>query len=192
MQKSESITNIAKALILFHGKVGKIRKDSKNPFFKNTYASLANILESTNDPLNESGLTITQFPIGENGLTTILIHAESGEFMQAEYHMVPVKDDPQGRGSALTYMRRYALSAILALVIDSDDDGNEASGIVNGKEAETHSNGTSVLPWLNEGTKQFEGAVKKLKAGTTTVDKIKTVMKVSKATETKLLELSKN
>lgn len=48
------------------------------------------------------------------------------------------------------------------------------------------------LPWLNEGTIEFEGAVKKLKAGTTTVDKIKTVMKVSRATETKLLQASKN
>ena len=43
------------------------------------------------------------------------------------------------------------------------------------------------LPWLNKGTKQFTGAVEKLIAGTTTIDKIKTVMRLSPATETDLL-----
>lgn len=47
------------------------------------------------------------------------------------------------------------------------------------------------LPWLYESSKEFEGAIKKLQAGTTTIDKIKSVFKLSKAIETKLLELSK-
>lgn len=51
--------------------------------------------------------------------------------------------------------------------------------------------GEPELPWLNENTAQFDGAVTKLKAGTTTIAKIKTVMRISKATETKLLAASK-
>ena len=115
MEKSETITKIAKALIEFNGKVSKISKDAKNPFFKSSYASLSNILDATNDGLIESGLTIAQFPVGDYGLETILMH-ESGEWIQANYTMKPVKDDPQGRGSAITYARRYAIAAILSSV----------------------------------------------------------------------------
>lgn len=126
MNKSESLKAISKALTSFHTKINKISKDSKNPFFKSKYASLSNILDAIEHPLSECGLSICQFPTGQNGLTSILMH-ESGEFISAEYEMKPVKDDPQGRGSCLTYMRRYGISAILCLNIDEDDDGNRAS-----------------------------------------------------------------
>jgi hypothetical protein len=127
MEKSSSIVNVAKALIIFHAKVTKVSKDASNPFFKSKYASLSNILEAISTPLQESGLTFAQFPTNGNSLTTILIHAESGEYMQDTYEMRPTKDDPQGKGSAITYQRRYALAAILGLNIDEDDDGNAAS-----------------------------------------------------------------
>lgn len=194
MQKSESIKNIAAALIVFHMKVESIKKDATNPFFKRKYASLSNILESIQVPLSESRLTFSQFPTGPSDLTTILMHAESGEFMMADYSMESTKSDPQSKGSALTYQRRYALTAILGLNIDEDDDGNAASTGRNGATQQatgiTPTNGE--LPWLNDGSEQFTGAVKKLKAGTTTIAKIKTVMRLSKAVEAKLLEASKN
>jgi hypothetical protein len=126
MQTSESIKNLSEALVSFHKEVGKISKDSKNPFFKSKYASLSNILETIHDSLINNGLTVVQFPEGENGLTTRLCHS-SGEWMEATYSMRPAKDDPQGRGSAITYQRRYAIGAILSLNIDEDDDGNNAS-----------------------------------------------------------------
>lgn len=126
MNKSESLQAISKALTSFHTKINKIGKDSKNPFFKSKYASLSNILDAIEHPLSECGLTICQFPTGQNGLTSMLMH-ESGEYIFAEYEMKPVKDDPQGRGSCITYQRRYALAAILSLNIDEDDDGNRAS-----------------------------------------------------------------
>ena len=106
MNKSDSIKALATALQLFQVKVGKIKKDAKNPFFKSTYASLSNILDAIADPLAESGLAFSQLPEGDNGLTTILIHSESGEFVESTYMMKPVKDDPQGRGSVITYQRR--------------------------------------------------------------------------------------
>lgn len=187
MQQSDSIKNIAAALILFHVKVDSIKKDAVNPFFKNRYASLPNILDAINEPLNESGLTFVQFPTGENGLSTVLMHADSGEFMSADYTMKPVKDDPQGKGSVITYQRRYALSAILGLNIDEDDDANTAT-----HGASTPEKAIDVSkPWLNKGTKEFDGAVKKLKEGTTTIEKIKTVMKVSKEVEKLLTETIK-
>lgn len=148
MQKSESIKNLAQALIVFHVKVDTIKKDAKNPFFKSTYASLTNILDAINEPLIESGLAISQFPTGADGLTTILIHGESGEWISSTYEMRPVKDDPQGRGSCITYQRRYALASVLSLNIDEDDDGNKASQPAPEKPA-------TEKPWLNKNSDQF-------------------------------------
>ena len=127
MEKSESIKNIATALITFQIKVGKITKDATNPFFKSKYASLANIQDAIADPLEEAGISYMQFPDGVHGLTTIIMHGESGEWLQSTYTMRPVKDDPQGIGSSITYQKRYALAGALALNIDDDDDGNSAT-----------------------------------------------------------------
>lgn len=152
MKKSESIQEIAKALITFHLKVDTIKKDAKNPFFKSTYASLTNILDAINEPLIECGLSISQFPTGTDGLTTILMHS-SGEYIAGEYSMRPAKDDPQGRGSAITYQRRYAIASVLSLNIDEDDDGNAAT---HGKSIPDKENQrTDNKEWLNKDTEQF-------------------------------------
>ena len=127
MEKSDSIINIATALIEFHKLVAPVNKGSENPFFKSKYASLPDILHAIDLPLIDSGLVITQFPSGNHSLTTLLIHAVSGEYFQSTYEMKPTKDDPQGLGSCITYQRRYAIGAILNLNIDIDDDGNGAS-----------------------------------------------------------------
>jgi len=196
MEKSASIINIAKSLSIFHVKVDKIKRDAKNPFFKSKYATLSNILESIQVPLQESGLIFTQLPDGE-GLTSILMHVETGEYMQATYTISPVPEytkekdsngnvifrsnsyiSPQAIGSAITYAKRYALGAILGLNIDEDDDGNNASGK---KES------TPDLPWLNENTDVFKSACEKLKSGGTTIEKIKAAFRLSKSVETKLL-----
>jgi hypothetical protein len=128
MNKSESIKNIAGALVKFQASVSKVAKEANNPFFKSKYASLANILDTIQKPLSECGLAISQFPDG-NALTTILLHADSGEWMESSYVMpVAKQNDPQAMGSAMTYARRYALGSILNLNIDDDDDGEKAMG----------------------------------------------------------------
>lgn len=116
---------LTKGLIRFQMEVGKIKKDSNNPFFKSKYASLSNILDVITAPLITSGLAITQMPVGDGKLRTILTH-ESGEFIESEFDMKIVKNDPQSLGSAITYARRYAIGAILSLNIDDDDDANSA------------------------------------------------------------------
>lgn len=164
MEKSQSIANIAKALINFHQKVSKIKKDSSNPFFKSNYASLSNILDSIGVPLIESGLSYVQFPTNGYGLTTLLMHGESGEYIQDTYEMKPTKDDPQGRGSVITYQRRYALGAILGLNIDDDDDGNAGSEKVKEQPQNTPSNKPTSMSKA-----QFEQACERIKAGDKTV-----------------------
>lgn len=179
MTHSESIANIAKALSLFHIKVETIKKDANNPFFKSTYASLSNILDSIKEPLMESGLSIAQFPTQERTLITLLMHGESGEWIQSSYEMRPVKDDPQSRGSVLTYQRRYALSAILLLNIMEDDDAN-ASSYVSKPEPEPEED---KRPWLNDNTDAFIRAKDKIRSGEITLDVVRQHYKVSKKIE---------
>lgn len=120
METSPTIKEIAKALAEFEGLQITVIKDATNPHFKSKFASLDNIIEAIRLPLSNKGLSFAQFPDGD-GLTTILTHT-SGEWMKATANLKLAKEDPQGQGSAYTYARRYALSAILGLATEDDDD----------------------------------------------------------------------
>lgn len=106
-----------------------ITRDAANDFFKSKYAPLETILPAIKDPLKQAGLVFTQVPNGANGLKTLIIDVASGEFIEGVCEMTPAKNDPQGQGSAMTYMRRYSLVAMLGLNTDEDDDGNAASSV---------------------------------------------------------------
>lgn len=125
-KKSESITNIAKALGIFQSKVAAIGKDGENSHFRSKFATLENIIAGIKKPLEEAKLSYVQMPSGDNELVTVLMH-ETGEFMESTVKMAPKTNDPQGQGSAITYMRRYSLSAMLGLATGDDDDGNAAT-----------------------------------------------------------------
>jgi hypothetical protein len=66
-----------------------------------------------------------EYQDGNMALNTIITH-KSGEWMSQEMSVPVSKPDAQGAGSALTYMRRYALAAVVG-VVQADDDGNSAS-----------------------------------------------------------------
>lgn len=124
--KSESIIKLAQALNEFQSIVPTAKKDASNPFFKSKYATLENVIDTIRAPMSACGLSFAQFPSGEDELTTILMHV-SGEYIMATAKMSPVDKKPQSQGSAITYMRRYALSAVLGIASEEDDDGNAAS-----------------------------------------------------------------
>jgi hypothetical protein len=129
MNKSESIASLAKALSAAQGSIKSALKDSNNPFFKSKYADLASVWESCRPALSSNGLAVTQSTafVGELlVLETMLMHL-SGEWVSSVYPISPVKSDPQGVGSAITYARRYSLSALVGVVAGEDDDGNAAS-----------------------------------------------------------------
>ncbi len=55
----------------------------------------------------------------------MLIHS-SGQFISDDIMIPVVQSTAQAIGSALTYGRRYGLSALVGIVSDEDDDANEA------------------------------------------------------------------
>ena len=125
----ETIKNLAKALVKATAQIEGATKDSTNPHFRNKYADLASVTDAIKKPLNDNGLTYSQIIHrleGGVGVETLIIH-ESGETMSNGITFVPApKNDPHGYGSALTYARRYSLSACFG-VIQEDDDANGAS-----------------------------------------------------------------
>ena len=139
MNHSESIAKLATALSIVQGKLTHAKKDSANPFFKSKYADLESVWDACRSLLAENGLCVMQFPgeflEGCMSLDTILAHS-SGEYIKQTMEVPVTKLDPQGVGSALTYMRRYALAAVVG-VVQADDDGNAASSpkpVVKAKE----------------------------------------------------------
>ena len=129
MLQSESIKELATALSKVQGQLTFAKKDSANPFFKSTYADLESVWDSCREALAKNGLAVIQMPgnffEGRMWLITRLVHT-SGEWIEQEMSVPVTKPDAQGAGSALTYMRRYALAAFVGIV-QADDDGNAAS-----------------------------------------------------------------
>lgn len=138
MKHSESIAALAGALAKAQLQIEPATKNATNPHFRSHYADLASIWDACRGPLNSNGLSIVQFPcdgeVGRTGLCTMLLHS-SGEYISEVVTTRSQKDDPQGLGSALTYLRRYALAAVVGVTATEDDDGNAASTPANSRVA---------------------------------------------------------
>lgn len=127
--QSEHINELATALAKCQGEMEPAIKDSINPHFKNKFATLYSIWEACRKPLSKNGLSVVQtmdFINDKLCLTTKLLHS-SGQWMGSVTPVIYAKNDAQGIGSALSYFKRYSLSALLGIcTADEDDDGNAA------------------------------------------------------------------
>lgn len=125
MNRSETITEIAKALAKFQSEVSDPNRTKENAFLKSKYVTLDSLLQAVRPVLANNGLSFLQVPFtGADAVsvTTMLLH-ESGEWLESDPFTLPLmKKDPQGVGSVVTYARRYSLSSILGVAWDEDDD----------------------------------------------------------------------
>jgi hypothetical protein len=129
VEQSTSITELAKALNKLQGELKTVSRDKVNPFFKSKYADLSAVWDACRKPLADHGLSLIQTTDSVGAdifLETLLLH-ESGEWIKGKLPINPVKPDPQGVGSAISYARRYAMSAMLGIASDEDDDAAAAS-----------------------------------------------------------------
>ena len=129
LQHSTSTKNIMAALGRVQEEVDSVTKNSTNPHFRNTYVDLNGFLHALRGPLLQQGVVMVQSPgMKDSHVTveTLLTHLESGEYVMSTSSAPLTKNDPQGVGSAITYLRRYSLAALFA-VPQEDDDGNAAS-----------------------------------------------------------------
>lgn len=138
--QSGSIGKLAGALAKAQAKITVAKKSSENPFFKSSYADLSSVWDACRSALTENELAVIQ-TIQEDAkgtaVVTTLAHS-SGEWIRGTLYITPKQKDSQAVGSAITYARRYSLSAIVGVAPDDDDDGEGAMGRsgkpVNGHE----------------------------------------------------------
>jgi phosphomevalonate kinase len=130
MKTSDSIKQIAEALVSAQKEIKFAVKDSNNPHYKSKYANINSVIDAVKAPLNNNNIAILQSlspsDDGKLHLTTRLIHS-SGEWIEDTAVCPLQKQDCQGLGSAVSYIRRYSLSAFLSLYSDTDDDGQLAA-----------------------------------------------------------------
>ena len=126
--KSQEIDKLAEALAKAQSELEGAKKESTNPFFKSGYADLHAVIKSAFPYLSKHGLSVSQgneiIP-GAICVTTTLMHS-SGQWLRSKIKVPLSKVDAQGVGAAMTYGRRYGLSAIVGIA-QYDDDGNSIS-----------------------------------------------------------------
>ncbi len=129
MEQSMNISELAKALNKMQGELKTVCRDKINPYFNSKYADLSAIWDACRKPLADNGLSLIQTTdrVGEDiVLETLLLH-ETGEWIKGKLPINAVRDEPQAIGSAISYARRYAMSAMLGIVSDEDDDAESGA-----------------------------------------------------------------
>jgi hypothetical protein len=124
MKSSNSITEIAIAMAKLQIRIEDASANAENKHLKNSYANLQSVLETIRVPMSAVGLSFIQLPSYSEEtvyLETVLMHV-SGEWMASTSAAPLTKKDAQGVGATLTYLRRYALAALVGIT-QADDDG---------------------------------------------------------------------
>lgn len=175
---------IYKKLFKLKSEIGKISKDSTNPFFKSKYFDVNALLEHVEPLAAKHGLLILQ-PILNGKVMSQIIDPDTSEMVTSEIELGNIAD-PQKKGSEITYFRRYTLQALLGLQAE-DDDGNKASA--------PNKTETKELAWLNrmegkEVSRDWNRALATLKTGKD-LTYLKTKFKISKENEQLLIIESK-
>jgi hypothetical protein len=128
MTTSEAINEIASALAKAQASMKNAALNKVNPHFKSKYADLAGIRDTVIPDLAKNGIAVVQTIDTRDGnlvMLTRLIHA-GGQWIES-LCPIPAGSDMQKMGSAITYARRYSLSAICGIAADEDDDANAAA-----------------------------------------------------------------
>jgi hypothetical protein len=129
MKTSESIKQIAPALVKAQSEMSGALKSANNPFFKSKYSDLNAVREACIPALSANGLSVLQPTVtidGKSFVETIILHV-SGEFIGGQTEIIAAKqNDAQSHGSGVSYARRYGLQALLCIGAE-DDDGEKAT-----------------------------------------------------------------
>lgn len=169
MNKSESITELAKALAAAQGELANASKNAKNPHFKSAYADLGEILNVIRPVFAKHGLGIMQMPDYEAGMVTVetLVTHSSGEYITSQTRLPVGQQNAQGVGGAITYARRYSLAAV-AGIGQEDDDGQSAVGTARQQQqaqAQQQQQDAARQQALMEAVHKLQPSIQAIKAG---------------------------
>jgi len=128
--KAVGINELATALSKAQASIEGASKDATNPHFKSKYSDLSSCWAACRKALSDNGLAVIQIPRTEGNqvtVNTILTHS-SGQFISGELSVMNQnqKNQAQGIGSCITYLRRYALCSFVG--ISPEEDDGQAAG----------------------------------------------------------------
>lgn len=173
--------NFYEKLSAVKSEVGRISKDSSNPFFKSKYFDINSLLLHVEPIIQKNGLLLLQ-PI-QDGLVKSIIYDTNGFSIESGIAL-PELNDPQKLGSAITYYRRYTLQSLLALQAEDDDANLASNKTVSNNTKETEQD----KKWLNKNTPEFNKAIEYLKNGGN-INTIENKYKLAKTVKDELLKV---
>ena len=164
-----------------------VKKDGRNEFSKYDYFTPEIVSKLVNDACNEVNIicvfSLKQDSLGYYGEVTTT-DFESGEALVTEMRTarpeIKATNETQQMGGMNTYAKRYALMSLFDIednTIDFDSQDNTKKPV---QKVEND------LPWLNEGSKEFIGAMEKIKAGKSSLEALRKYFKISKEVASKL------
>ena len=133
LEHTDKLDKLASAILKVQSVIEPAVKDAES--HHGSYADLFAVWDAARGPLDKAGLAVIQAPTtnadtGFMELTTLLVHAASGQYIKSTLAMKPERQGPQAYGSTVTYARRYSLASLLGMVSmdrSEDDDGNLAT-----------------------------------------------------------------
>lgn len=154
--ESAQLNELAAALAKAQGQIRAASTDAVNPHFRSKYSTLAAVWDACREPLSSNGLSVLQRVSSTAAgviVTTQLLHS-SGQWLKDRFFLPVAQKTPQGYGSAITYAKRYALSALVGVAsAEDDDDGNAATGAPQKRAEPSSEPSEAVVPFgKNKGT----------------------------------------
>jgi len=136
MNQSENINELVSALAKAQGEMKPAIYNQSQSHFKSKYADFNAIMEACREPLSKHGLAVMQYTDGataDMNLVTMLAHS-SGQWIKSALPLIMKQRDCQSLGSAMTYMKRYGLSALLGIVCDEDKDDDGETAVAESRD----------------------------------------------------------
>lgn len=185
---------MARAFIKSH----PVKKDGTNTYSNYDYFTPEIVGKMVNDACVETNIIclfdLLKDELGYYGKVTTT-DLESGEqlvtIMRTEKPVIKATNETQQMGGMNTYTKRYSLMSLFDIednTIDFDSDANAKKTTEN--QTKEKQNNEPDKPWLNENSKEFAGAVEKIKAGKSSIKALREYFKISKAIEEKLINQS--
>jgi hypothetical protein len=156
MKMSESITEVAKALVAAQSEFETATMNATNPFLMSRYADLGAVIEAVRPALSKHGLTFVQPASMADGVVTVetVVLHESGEYIAESISLEATaekgKSAAQVAGSIITYLRRYGLSAMLGVYADEDNDGAEPTKSASPKRTPQQAPTQAANSWIGD------------------------------------------
>ncbi len=153
--RSDELQDLFSSLAQAQSEMPAVCGNKENPYFKERYIDLGDMITASRPSLTKYGLSVLQQILPNDGqmlLHTILSHS-SGQWIESRIRIIPPKNDIRTMDSYVTYLRRCSYGALVGIVgANDDDDGEYATATTR----ETFAKGTAINTKYNPKENKLE------------------------------------